>query len=71
MTYAAAAQAFVIARHTARPWQKLATLVVDDIVARHRLAGGIWIVRGQVGKRTGTGELRRRPSAGNDNEAAP
>lgn len=66
MKHPAAAQAFVIARHTARPWAELVPLVVDDIVARHTLAGGVWIVRGQVGKRIGCGELRRRHAPHND-----
>lgn len=68
MKHPAAAQAFVIARHTVRPWAELVPLVVDDVVARHRLSGGIWLVRGQVGKRTGCGELRRRPHFHNDND---
>lgn len=69
MKFAAACPgAFVIAKNLSRPWHKAVPLVVDDIVRKHGLAGGIWIVRGQVGKRTGKGELRRRQIPHNDRE---
>lgn len=69
MKYAAAcAGAFVIAKNLSHPWHKAVPAVVDQIVARHALCGGAWIVRGQVGKRTGTGERRRLRPPANDAE---
>ena len=66
MKYAIGGETFLIARHETMPWHALARPVAEDIIARHHLAGGAWIVHGPIGRRLARGELRRRPRADND-----